>query len=361
MASKAWFKPSALPQLVARFEPPSPSQHAKRRAVEVWTTSCIVTNFGMNCNGADESARGDETDHLPRCSTLVNPANPNLTGPHTFPYFPRGGPQPKAQPNRHAHHIMGFVSQWGGMDSGSGMMFSAETIDGLVHQLGGVGLRAECSLVPTHEFSRAYINQQDTTLDLNGDDAKKMAKCPVGAAVMTSPGGDNLRKHYDCIVHTTPPFYNHPPLESEELQKVLGIERGVSDLHWWSRELLRSCYRQSFGVAFACRQQMLEDRQNSLVHRAMHLVGINGNPAERMANRRVAVPLLGAGCRAFPKDVALDAAALESTAWLADDGQQLARGTSLDNNESAIAFGLLERAEAESLAANIDRLMQDMT
>jgi hypothetical protein len=53
-------------------------------------------------------------------TTLINPANPNLSGPNAFPYFPRGGPQPKLQPHRHAHHIMGYVTQWGGMDVGSG-------------------------------------------------------------------------------------------------------------------------------------------------------------------------------------------------------------------------------------------------
>jgi hypothetical protein len=116
MTSKAWYKPSStLPQLVARFQ--QHPQKSSTRSIEIWTTTCIVTNFGMQRHRNDPHPKHS---HLPRCSTLINPANPFLTGPHSFPYFPKGGPQPKDTPNRTAHHIMGYVSQWGGMDVGSG-------------------------------------------------------------------------------------------------------------------------------------------------------------------------------------------------------------------------------------------------
>jgi hypothetical protein len=36
----------------------------------------------------------------------------------------------------------------------------------------------------------------------------------------------------------------------------------------------------------------------------------------RQDGRRVAVPLLGSGCRAFPKDVALDVVVSEAASWL---------------------------------------------
>jgi hypothetical protein len=51
---------------------------------------------------------------------LINPSNPHLTGPRSFPYFPRGGPQPDRRPDAEAHHVMGYVSRWGGMDVGRG-------------------------------------------------------------------------------------------------------------------------------------------------------------------------------------------------------------------------------------------------
>ncbi len=129
MASKAWYKPSAVPQLIARFDaPPSASEHTRKKSVEVWTTTCIVTNFGRRHNDDDDDdddngkneSSSHPPSHHPRCTALINPANPNLSGPNSFPYFPRGGPQPPTQPERPAHHIMGYVSQWGGMDVGNG-------------------------------------------------------------------------------------------------------------------------------------------------------------------------------------------------------------------------------------------------
>ncbi len=143
MASKAWFKPSALPQLIAKLDPPPSSSNPppacttrmRKRAIEVWTTTCIVTNSGMISQRYDDADDDTPTHHddercdgssslssllLPLCSILINPLNPNLTGPHSFPYFPRGGPVPSLRPNKHAHHIMGDVSRWGGMDVGGG-------------------------------------------------------------------------------------------------------------------------------------------------------------------------------------------------------------------------------------------------
>ena len=255
MAAKSWFKQSA-PHLVARFESPSPerisrlAKKQKKRSVEVWVSTCIVTNGP------------------PGCSALVNPSNPYLTGPAGFPYFARGGPQPSRQPGRHAHHIMGYVSSWGGMDSGHGMMFSAETVDGLVHQHGGLRLRAECGLVGTHPNAELYADQQaaasESSSSTNGtmrveDNPQGRVKCPVGMAVVTPPGGDELRSRYDAIVHTTPPFYKYPPTRTEDLDRLIGcidIEDEHRE-HSWSRRLLSSCYRQS--MEMACRDRSEED------------------------------------------------------------------------------------------------------
>ena len=77
MVSKAWYKPSTLPQLIARFD----SLTTPRRRIEIFTTTCIVSNnFGKQC-GVDSN---DDSNHLPQCSVLINPANPNLTGPNSF-------------------------------------------------------------------------------------------------------------------------------------------------------------------------------------------------------------------------------------------------------------------------------------
>eukprot|EP00568_Trieres_chinensis_P013803 CAMPEP_0183294958 /NCGR_PEP_ID=MMETSP0160_2-20130417/3089_1 /TAXON_ID=2839 ORGANISM="Odontella Sinensis, Strain Grunow 1884" /NCGR_SAMPLE_ID=MMETSP0160_2 /ASSEMBLY_ACC=CAM_ASM_000250 /LENGTH=132 /DNA_ID=CAMNT_0025456351 /DNA_START=36 /DNA_END=430 /DNA_ORIENTATION=- len=131
--SRAFFKPSAVPALLRSFprrkttdEPVSTAAGTPRTAtsvdrlplnerdgqppsIEVWSTTCVVTNFGLGGAGGG-----------PRCSVLVNPANPDLCGVSNFPYFPRGGPVPKRKPNVEAHHIMGYVSSWGGMEVGTG-------------------------------------------------------------------------------------------------------------------------------------------------------------------------------------------------------------------------------------------------
>lgn len=99
MVSKAWYK-SAAPRLIGKFTNTSSS---RKKAVEIWTTTCILTNFGKQCRHNSENISNDHQQQP--LMTLINPANPNLSGPNAFPYFPRGGPQPKVQPNRHAHHI----------------------------------------------------------------------------------------------------------------------------------------------------------------------------------------------------------------------------------------------------------------
>lgn len=334
MAAKTWFN-NASPQLVARFESSSPgiSRLAKRRSVEVWVSTCVVTNGP------------------PGCSALVNPSNPYLTGPNSFPYFARGGPQPSKQPGRHAHHIMGYVSSWGGMDSGDGMMFGAETVDGLVHLHGGLRLRGECGLVGTHPSAGFYVDQQASASSDNGtmrvhDNPQGRVKCPVGMAVVTSPGGDELRSRYDAIVHTTPPFYRYPPTLSDELDRLIGcvdIEDEHRE-HSWSRRLLSSCYRQSLELAFRGRSE--EEGVLQSLSRMLR-------PAEpELSNRRIAIPLLGAGCRGFPNDVAVEIAALESSRWLSDaDDNEM-------KEEEAIVFGLLEGKDASNLSKKIEYLLE---
>ncbi|EEC47674.1 predicted protein [Phaeodactylum tricornutum CCAP 1055/1] len=189
MTSKAFFKSSIAPKLVQRVD-------MGRKAVEVWTTTCIVSNFG------------EKTDA--NCSILINPSNPELSGVSNFPYFPKGGPVPRDKP-RSMHkdwQPLGFVSTWGGMEVGTGMMFPVSVVDGLVHQMGGWKLQAEC----------AWLR------------LTKTEPCPIGSAVATTAGNDRLAAHYRSVIHTTPPFYDH-----SDSPKVS----------------LRQCYKSATELAFA--------------------------------------------------------------------------------------------------------------
>lgn len=159
------------PQLIFRYS-------AGLRAVEIWTTTCIVTNFGKRSSVA--------------CTVLINPANPQLSGVRNFPYFPRGGPVPhigggQLQPRGAQSHYASTT--WGGMEAGEEMMFPASVIDGLVHLYGGPTLQAECA---ERRAGSAKL----------GDES-----CSIGTAVETTAGRGALRHDYDRIIHTAPPFY----------------------------------------------------------------------------------------------------------------------------------------------------------
>lgn len=429
--SKAWYKPSALPRLVAKFRAAAPSpildptpsdvRHLRRppppvaaaadgaptlnaaagffdrndndhtdtrrrhrpRSVEVWTTTCIVTNFGMQRgkrrNDDNVDGNGDGNDAvtppplLPRCSTLINPANPDLSGPAKFPYFPVGGPVPPGPPEKPAHHIMGYVTQWGGMDVGRGMVFSSAVIDGLIHQLGGSYLRAEIALLSSSAGTSRF-------------------KCPTGTAVVTSagsgsstdvgdPGASTLSAEYDRIVHTAPPFYDFPPDDCVEEELDRGSESGAHGerkshgrgggvkeegvehgRHHRSVTLLHSCFRESLKLAFdnqtndgtTCQplgtflgNLLLQTpgfaALSTLAPAIFSAVSsaISPPPPPPAENGRVAFPLLGAGCRGFPVDVALDVAALESAVWLLDSTMTttsaVAVGTTMEMVETTIS------------------------
>jgi len=249
--SKAWYKPQVAPKLLESF-----SSSSRRRIVEIWNTTCAVTKAGKTSSMA--------------CTVLINPANPELSGVSKFPYFPKGGPAPKEYPKKDSHHIMGYVTQWGGMEVGSGMLFSANVVDGMVHQLGEWRLALECRFLP------AIRNNE---------------KCPVGQAVVTGPGGSELMEHFDSIVHTVPPFYNH---------------------HHDPEHYLLDCYKHSLSLSF---------QQGS----------------------RVACPLLGAGCRGFPLHEAVAIAGKGSIQWRDENDNNQKNNN--DTNTLAFAIPDLEIAE----------------
>jgi hypothetical protein len=89
----AWYEMSkVVPAVLKQW------QH-RNRSVEVWKTTCIVTNFGKPTVQAPAACKVVQL--------LINPANPQLSGVSKFPYFPRGGPAPKQLPNKDG---MGYVS-----------------------------------------------------------------------------------------------------------------------------------------------------------------------------------------------------------------------------------------------------------
>ena len=133
-------------------------------------------------------------------------------------------------------------------------------------------------------------------------------RCPVGAAVST-PAASTLSHYYQKIVHTVPPFY--AGADSDEAER-----------------LLLSCYRSSFD------QVWREEGADATLARSRGrrlrwgFGWQSGSPetaedARRTPSWSCAVPLLGAGVRGVPRDVAVRVAARAAAAWSRD---QPARG-----------------------------------
>ena len=153
--SRAWYKPNAVPWLLGSVLPTKRGDQKSssiHRQVQVWNTTCIVTKSGKqqtvigSSDGSSSSIstrtrRRDSsssssatTSSSMNCSILINPANPQLSGVSNFPYFPKGGPVPKQYPHQRdaGWHAPGYVTQWGGMEVGEGMLFASNVVDGLV-------------------------------------------------------------------------------------------------------------------------------------------------------------------------------------------------------------------------------------
>lgn len=281
------------------------------RTVEVWSTTCIVTNFGkkifstakeVSHNKIDKAAGNCTTDHGEEyIDVLINPANPELSGVSKFPYFPRGGPVPEKPPELLPHHIMGYVSRWGGVNTEDGMLYPHSVVDGLVHECGGWRLALECAM-------------KGSILDTE--------KCPVGEAVTTSSGGSPLCDDFDCLVHTVPPFYRH---------------------HKNPVDMLRSCYRSSFKAAFLSNQnKMLAGDVNGVNY-------VN-------SSLRLSSPLLGSGGRGFPLSLAIQIAAEESMLW----NEACDSGYKTNCNSGArheiLAFGIPDLSTAKSLVSTMNQI-----
>ena len=167
-----------------------------------------------------------------------------------------------------------------------GMLFPLNVVDGLVHELGGFQLAIHCLLLPKKDRSSSLLLMSEEEGDDDSTTATTTVRCPVGCAVSTPPGGKRLAMEYDRIVHTVPPFYEHPNGQEEE-------EEEDDDPNL---ALLSNCYRNSLRL---CEQFTQQDSSNSTSSSSL----------------RIACPLLGAGGRGFPLQEAVMVAAKESLRW----------------------------------------------
>lgn len=380
MSSKQFYlSRKVAPSLVYRHEVSSFA------AIEVWTTSCIVLNFGkritmerkQNHHNDNDTAAAGPPAAVPSTATqtiLLNPANPQLSGVSNFSYFPRGGPVPSQQPSRHPHAGLAFSSHWGGISTSRGMLLPLSVIDGMVHTYGGWELQAELMwrrFVQQglsffgrreehnlgHHQQQHHSQQQESKESNNG-----VVACPVGSAVRTTVGG-KLAESYDSVIHTAPPFYEYPPplpptIKEEEKKDnketvataIASTQQQQTLRHRPEEYFLGQCYANSFQLA----QEELPSSSSKRGRREQYNHDAN--------NIRLATPLLGAGCRGFPLSVAMSVACTSTLDWLSTASakaqqeqhqQQQQQQSSFDNPNQppkiTIAFGLLEQSWAEEM------------
>ncbi len=168
------------------------------------------------------------------------------------------------------------------------MLYPVSVVDGMVHHLGGWPLRMEIAQLPTI-------------------DRDENIKCRLGEAVVTSScsklfiPSSGLSKEYSYVVHTAPPFYNHCP--SDDPCKIL-----------------RLCYRNSLTKAFAITN-----------------------------TTRVAVPLLGAGARGFPLDIAVEIAISETLSWCTEQREESNKNTAAKR----VVFGIPDKETARFIVSKL--------
>ena len=162
MSSRAWLLPNVRSRLVGSVSAAAAAHICcgPRRRVQVYQTPCLVLG-----------------DNLDGCDTLINPANPGLTGTSNFSYFPRGGPVPKHTTTtkrwfllRDVHPIMGYVSRWGDVDVSRGLLLPENVLDGLVHQHAGWRLRGEL----------CFVKRMSARLSAVVGNTSSTEPCPVG-------------------------------------------------------------------------------------------------------------------------------------------------------------------------------------
>ena len=248
------------------------------------------------------------------------------------------------------------------MDVGDGMLFSSNVVDGLVHQLGGSSLALECQQIGQSStdsrtnksslfqsfasMARKWIATEDKShLDT-------VIRCPEGQAVITGPGDKDseLARHYDQIIHTVPPFYKYSgaiKLSDDNGIKNVDDEVGGSrssgnniDPVW----ILRQCYGNSLNTVATSAHNLYEPSHS------LHLPG----QSEYLV--RVACPLIGAGCRGFPLEVAISVAANSASKWLHHGhSDKTISSLPITTTNMTLAFGIPDPTTANLLAEALEK------
>jgi len=296
--------------------------HCYRRSIQVWETTCIVTKM----NTQDE-----------KFTILMNSGNPTLCGVSKFAYFPHGGPEPATnfKIGKDAHPIMGYASQWGGMDVGHGMLFPANTVDGLLHTYGGTSLAEACARV---------LRESTTEERHHSGTQQQQGRIQEGSAVVTPCVGNELQtiSGYDYIIHTVPPFYNHHSEHNDTTTRKDPQNNNTShandNIDRKKRQqqdddddedrvleefLLAECYRNSLDLAVGGAIPVEDARTPT-----------NGTTTTMdPPTLRIVCPLLGAGCRGFPIDTAIQIASQTTMAWMMHQQQQQQDATTIPSSK----------------------------
>ena len=310
-----------------KFHDDSARSTLTKKNIEVWITTCIVTNFaGSTTQTATPKLLQEHTQLVDdtECGwyrVLINPCNPGLTGPRHFSYFPRGADPVVVASHSDGNDITSRSSSktgspsstWGGMDVvGSDMLFPAQTVDGMVHLVGGAALRQELDHV--------------------------LGGCPVGHAVLTTTApGEQFSDYYHAIVHTsTPNNVSRPPQQrpagDSDMTYTNNPNNNEFDPEDEAQLLLTQCYSSA-----------LQQGLGSAATIGMH-----------PRNILLATPLLGAGCRGFPIPLACTVAARAAMSWFHDPSTVPVTETTLPHSRNiSLAFGLLEEATAEQLVREL--------
>jgi O-acetyl-ADP-ribose deacetylase (regulator of RNase III) len=230
------------------------------------------------------------------------------------------------------------------MEIGSNMMYPNQVIDGIVHRLGGNALSQKCK----------NILKSQQCVD---------GKLPLGTAVVTSCKDiQELETLYDFIIHTTPPFYPH----------YNGSDSSKNHDH--EIEVLKKCYTSSFhrieefyrqgkgkmGDEFSTTSSLWETVLSWMNGKSSVVKNHDLGNAKTV---RIGIPLIGAGARGFPSNVAVHVAATQSVSWMKDHR----RDRPMDslphedgNRDCVVAFGIPDPQIADGLVTEIRQQIQMM-
>ena len=165
--------------------------------------SCLVTGKFPRKLLLSLSTTSAPDAHPSAC--LINPANRSLCGA-ALPYFPIGGPVPQRPPPG----LTNSVSGWGGLSAGEKMLYPSQTIDGVVHSLGGSKLKHALIQAASAKHAAAAKSTPLESRHLSyGEDPDANELLPIGSAVVTGTEDSErlFQTGYTAIAHTPPPIY----------------------------------------------------------------------------------------------------------------------------------------------------------